>query len=88
MLPRLFDQFLDFEGSDEDFTAMGNKELTQVIGVAISEIEDGFIESKDIVPFFRDNVKVMIKHASEEKNALMAEMMVVPPIVQYIARAN
>ena len=87
-LPHLFDQFLDFEGSDENFVAMGTRETTEIIGHTIGEIEDGFIETKDIVPFMRDNVKALVKAASEEKNALMAEMMVVPPIVQYVDRAN
>ena len=45
---------------------MATQESTEVIGVCISEIEDGFIEDKEIIPFVRDNVKAMIKAGSTE----------------------
>ena len=80
-LPGLFDKFLDFEGSDENFKEMATKETTELIGFCLSDIEDGFIDEKNIIPFMRDNVKAIVKAGSTEQNALMAEMMVVPPIV-------
>ena len=88
-LPHLFDQFLDFEGTDAAFVEMAKKETTEVIGNFISEIEDGFIDGiNDIIPFIRDNMKALIKASSEPKNAAMAELMAVPPIMSYIERAN
>ena len=45
---------------------MATKESTELIGLCISEIEDGFIEEKDIIPFMRDNVKAIIKAGSTE----------------------
>ena len=88
-LPHLFDQFLDFGGTDAEFVEMAKNETTEIIGNFISEIEDGFIDGmNDIVPFIRDNMKALIKASSEPKNAAMAELMAVPPIMSYIERAN
>ena len=87
-LPGLFDKFLDFTGSDENFIAMGKSETTELIGAAIAEIEDGFHNEEDIIPFLRENVKVAIRAGSEESKAMMAELMIMPPVVAYISRAN
>ena len=87
-LPGLFDKFLDFEGSDENFVAMGKRETTELIGVAIGEIEDGFYNAEDVIPFLRENVKATIRAASEESKAMMAELMIMPPVIAYINRAN
>ena len=88
-LPGLFDKFLDFEGSDQNFVAMGKRETTDLIGVSIGEIEDGFYNAdEDVIPFLRENIKAGIGAASEESKRQMAEMMIMPPIIAYINRAN
>ena len=88
-LPGLFDKFLDFEGSDQNFVAMGKRETTDLIGVSIGEIEDGFYNAdEDVIPFLRENVKAGIGAASEESKRQMAEMMIMPPIIAYVNRAN
>ena len=84
----LFDKFLDFNGSDENFVAMGKRESTELIGALISEIEDGFHSEEDIIPFLRENVKAAIRAGSEESKAMMAELMIMPPVIAYINRAN
>ena len=58
------------------------------IGYTISEIEDGFYNAEDIIPFLRENVKAVIRAASEEGKAMMAELMIEPPVIAYINRAN
>ena len=45
---------------------MATKETTEIIGFCISDIEDGFIEEKNIIPFMRDNVKALVKAGSTE----------------------
>ena len=87
-LPGMLDKFLDFSGSDENFISMGKSETTELIGAAISEIEDGFHNEEDIIPFLRENVKAAIRAGSEESKAMMAELMIMPPVVAYISRAN
>ena len=89
-LPGLFDQFLDFEGSDQAFVALMKKLLTEIIGKFISEIEDGFIEEgmTDIIPFIRENMKALLKASCPPANYLMAELMGIPPIMAFINSAN
>ena len=45
---------------------MATKETTEIIGFCISDIEDGFVEEKNIIPFMRDNVKALVKAGSTE----------------------
>ena len=58
------------------------------IGYTIGEIEDGFYNAEDIIPFLRENVKAVIRSISEEGKAMMAELMIEPPVMAYINRAN
>ena len=87
-LPGIFDKLLDFEGSDENFVKMCKRETVDWIGYTIGEIEDGFYNAEDIIPFLRENIKAMIRGAAEEGKAMMAELMIEPPVIAYINRAN
>ena len=58
------------------------------IGYTIGEIEDGFYNAEDIIPFLRENIKAMIRGISEEGKAMMAELMIEPPVIAFINRAN
>ena len=58
------------------------------IGYTIGEIEDGFYNAEDIIPFLRENIKAVIRGISEEGKAMMAELMIEPPVIAFINRAN
>ena len=86
--PSYLDQFLDFQGSDEDFVQLLKRLATQFIGQYIGEVEDGFIEGlNDILPFIQENLKALIRVSCDPSKAPMAEMMGVPPIMAFVNRA-
>ena len=58
------------------------------VGYTIGEIEDGFYNAEDIIPFLRENIKAVIRGISEEGKAMMAELMIEPPVIAFINRAN
>lgn len=88
-LANLLDQVLDHEGSDADFILMLQSESTRLIGTVISEIEDGFINGlNDVLPFLKANVTAFVKSACDPRQAIMATVMGVPPVMRYIEDAN
>jgi len=61
----------------------------EIIGEVIGEIEDGFIDGmNDVLPFIKENMKTMITEACDPKNAALAVMMALPPIMNFVERAN
>ena len=88
-LPNFLDQVLNHEGSDAEFISLLQSESTRNIGKAIEEIEDGFIEGmNDVLPFLKANVTAFVKAACDPRQAIMATVMGVPPIMKYIEDAN
>ena len=80
---------LDFEGTDAEFVQTNKNMAIEIIGEVIGEIEDGFIDGmNDVLPFIKENMKTMITEACDPKNAALAVMMALPPIMNFVERAN
>ena len=84
-LPRMLELVLTFDGNDEEFVDELKAEGKLIIGEAVGDIEEGFIEGlNDVIPFLKENVSVIIKAATDPAKAALAAMMGVPPIMKYI----